>query len=522
MSVLSSLYHFFSRCARGCRILWLLGRYRALQQLPQDTLPKAVHYGLHWIPPHPKVKTSPAHTHLRWLLLALGPLYIKFGQLLATRREWLSDELANDLALLQDQVPGFSPKIAKDILVAELSTPITTAFAEFHETPLASASLAQVHAAKLHSGAAVVVKILRPHIKKCIQQDLALFKWAAQLIERAAPKLQRLHLTRIAQDYESVVLKELSLLNESMQTQQFYLNFEQSADLAVPKVYPQFSTDKVLTMELMFGTPINQISLFKDKQVDLKHLAKMGVRIFLKQVFTDNFFHADMHPGNVHVDIRDPENPCYISLDNAIAGTLEPSDQLSLARQIMALIREDFYDLAKLMIRAGWVPAETSTHLFSMTLRAICAPLINQPLNQIQFGPLLLRLFSAAEQFEMRSLPQFVLLEKTLIHVEGLGAQLDPNLNIWPILQPHIEQFIRAQLSPLHLLHTLKHRFPDFIARIRFNEPSIKTLPSSPSSKNQLPKNTQSNICNNSVSKCLLIILLLLSSFLLGWLMHTN
>ena len=468
-----------SNLKRGAQIMWALGRYRALDLIPPPILPLATKRWLQWMPAHPKLKQYPPHQHLRLLLIELGPLFIKLGQLLATRREWLPEDIAIDLAQLQDQVPGFDPQHAQRIIETELGQSIDTLFTRFDLAPLASASLAQVHTAALPSGEEVVVKVLRPGVRERIAQDLSLFKRLTTLAEKRFPELERLHLTRVAQDYETILRNEVSLINEGIQTQAFYHHFQGSPDLAVPKVYPNLSTDGVLTMERMYGTPINQVTTFKENNIDLSQLAQMGVRIFLKQVFTDNFFHADMHPGNVHVDIRNPECPQYISLDNAIAGTLEPADQLLLARQLVAFMQEDFDELARLMIQAGWVPEETALAAFSLTLRAIFTPLINQPLSQIEFGPVLIRLFTAAERFHLRSLPQFVLLEKTLIHVEGLGTQLDPNLNIWPILRPHMEQFVRRQLCPIHALKTLKQRWPDVVshtAKVLTRTPSLSEI----------------------------------------------
>jgi ubiquinone biosynthesis protein len=447
---------------RALHIIWVSSRYRLQRLLPADVQ-------RHWllrlgncIPAHADLAAIPAQQHLRLALQQLGPLFIKLGQLLSTRRELLPAELADDLSQLQDQVPGFDSQIAIRIIETELKKSLPQLFASFDITPLAAASLAQVHAATLLDGSQVVVKILRPGIERTINTDIALLLKMAAFLENRFGELKRLHLLQVIQQYRHILLGEVDLVLESAQTQQFQHNFQDSQDLLVPKIYTELSRKRVLTMQRMFGVPISHKAQLQAAGVDLSQLAKTGVHVFLKQVFTDNFFHADMHPGNVHIDISNPKAPKYISLDNAIVGHLSPRDQLLLARQLVALFRQDYQHLAQLMIQAKWVPSSTPTHQFAATLRAICNPILNKPLAEINFAPILIQLFQAAQRYDMQSLPQFALLEKTLIHIEGLGKQLDPHLDIWPIARPLIENWVHERLNPMALLSQTLKQLPDW------------------------------------------------------------
>lgn len=447
---------------RALQILWISSRFRLQHLLPKEVQRHWLMRLLSLIPAHDHLSSLPERQHLRLALQQLGPLFIKLGQLLSTRRELLPEALADDLSQLQDQVPGFDSQQAISMIEGTLKKTLPQLFASFDITPLAAASLAQVHAATLFDGSQVVVKVLRPGIEQVINTDIQLLLLMTGFLEQRFPDIKRLHLLTVIRQYHHILLGEIDLILESAQTQQFAHNFKHSEDLLVPKVYPELSSKCILTMQRMYGVPISQSEQLKAAGVDLSKLAQTGVRIFLKQVFTDNFFHADMHPGNVHIDFSNPKQPKYISLDNAIVGHLSARDQLLLARQLVALFREDYTQLAQLMIQAKWVPATTPIHQFAATLRAICNPVLNKPLAEINFAPILIQLFQAAKRYDMQSLPQFALLEKTLIHIEGLGKQLDPTLDIWPIARPLIENWVHERLNPMALLSQTLKQLPDW------------------------------------------------------------
>ncbi len=447
---------------RGLQIIWISSRYRLQRLLPQAVQAHWLIRLISLIPARKDLSSIPELQHLRLAFQQLGPLFIKLGQLLSTRRELLPAELADDLSQLQDKVQGFDSHQAINIIEKELKKSLPELFASFEITPLAAASLAQVHAATLFDGSQVVVKVLRPNIEQRINTDIALLMAMARFLEQRFTELKRLHLLQVITQYHNILLGEVDLVLESAQTQQFQHNFQDSHDMLVPKIYTELSRKRVLTMQRMFGVPISQSAQLKAAGVDLSKLAQTGVHIFLKQVFTDNFFHADMHPGNVHIDFSNPKAPKYISLDNAIVGHLSPRDQLLLARQLVALFRQDYDHLAQLMIQAKWVPTTTPTHQFAATLRAICNPILNKPLAEINFAPILIQLFQAAQRYDMQSLPQFALLEKTLIHIEGLGKQLDPHLDIWPIARPLIENWVHERLNPMALLSQTLKQLPDW------------------------------------------------------------
>lgn len=451
-----------SSFGRALQIVWISSRYRLQRLLPKEVQAHWLIRLLNLIPARDDLCTIHERQHLRLALQQLGPLFIKLGQLLSTRRELLPEDLADDLSQLQDQVPGFDSQHAISIIESELKKTLPQLFASFDITPLAAASLAQVHAATLFDGSQVVVKVLRPDIEKVINLDIQLLLAMARFLEQRFSEIKRLHLLQVISQYHHILLGEVDLVLESAQTQQFAHNFQHSQDLLVPKIYNDLSRKRVLTMQRMYGVPISNSAQLKAAGVDLSKLAQTGVRIFLKQVFTDNFFHADMHPGNVHIDFSNPSQPKYISLDNAIVGHLSPRDQLLLARQLVALFREDYQHLAQLMIQAKWVPASTPIHQFAATLRAICNPILNKPLADINFAPILIQLFQAAQRYDMQSLPQFALLEKTLIHIEGLGKQLDPSLDIWPIARPLIENWVHERLNPMALLSQTLKQLPDW------------------------------------------------------------
>ena len=372
----------------------------------------------------------------------------------------LTEEAIKELSKLQDQVPPFDENTSVAIIEKDLKGSVSSLFAQFETTPLASASIAQVHVAKLHTGEDVVVKVVRPNIENIIKHDVALMQTMAAWVESTIPDLQRFHLLQIVKDYEHIVIGELDMMREAANTCQFRRNFTDSPLLYVPEVYWDFCSNNVLVMERVYGVPISDIEAIKAAGINLETMAEIGVEIFFTQVFGDNFFHADMHPGNVLVSLENPEHPQYISIDNAIVGSLSREERYLLARQLMALLDKDYEQIALLLIDAGWVPKTIRVKEFEQALRGILEPIVERPLSDIEFGPILIKLFETARRFEMQALPQFLLLEKTLIHVEGLGQQLHPGLDIWTIGRPLLENWIRDQMGPEAIFKAVKRSTP--------------------------------------------------------------
>lgn len=449
------------RLARLFTIWSVFARYRLDQLLPDHIATDALKLLIHLHPAAWGADTS-AHpwARLRMAMEQLGPVFIKFGQLLSTRHDLLPEEAIEDLARLQDRVPPFDETAAFAIIEQELKRPVSELFGSLERKPLASASVAQVHAGTLKDGREIVVKVIRPGLEKVVEQDLALLLTGARWLQRVAPETKRFHPVQVVTDYRHILLGELDLGQEAANAAQFRRNFEDSPLLYVPEVHWNLSTNKVMTMERVYGVPVSDTATMKAVGVDLAQLSEIGVEIFFTQVFRDNFFHADMHPGNVMVSLKDPANPQYLSLDCAIVGTLSKAERFLLARQLMALLDKDYEQIALLMIEAGWVPPTIRVTEFQNALRTVLEPVLERPLNEIEFGPILIRLFQTARRFEMQALPQFVLLEKTLIHVEGLGRQLYPELDIWEIGRPLLENWIRDQIGPSSIMQTIKRNGP--------------------------------------------------------------
>ncbi|MCG8672158.1 MAG: ubiquinone biosynthesis regulatory protein kinase UbiB [Pseudomonadales bacterium] len=456
-----------TRLARLLTILHVFAKYRLDELLPDHPAALPIRWFIRLFPSAwGRKKSTDPWERLRLALEELGPVFIKFGQLLSTRRDLLPDDAIEDLSKLQDQVPPFSEQAAIDIIESELKAPVTQLFSEFERKPLASASVAQVHTAVLPTGEDVVVKVVRPGIEKVVKRDVALLKSMAKLLVSLIPETTRFHPQQVVSDYEHIILGELDLGHEAANAAQFRRNFEGSPLLYVPDIYWQYSTPNVLTMERIYGVPVSDTEAMEKAGIDLETLSEIGVEIFFTQVFRDNFFHADMHPGNVFVSLEDPNQPQYISLDHAIAGSLSREERSLLARQLMALLDKDYEQIALLLIEAGWVPPHTRVTEFTHALRTVLEPVLEKPLQDIEFGPILVRLFNTARRFEMQALPQFVLLEKTLIHIEGLGRQLYPELDIWSVGRPLLEQWIRDQLGPSSVMQTIKRNGPALAEQI--------------------------------------------------------
>lgn len=451
-----------NRLHRLLTLLIVVARYRLAELLPDHRLTRLLHALLRLLP-GPRLPEENAWVRVRLAMESLGPVFIKFGQLLSTRRDLLPDAAITELEKLQDRVPPFPEDQAIALIEAGLKQPVGDAFARFDRTPLASASVAQVHTAQLHSGEEVVVKVIRPDIEPLVDSDLSLLLTAARWLERLIPPARRFHPVRVVSDYRYILQGELDLGQEAANAAQFKRNAERSGLLYVPEVYWPYCRRNIMVMERVYGVPVSAIETMREAGVNLKELAEVGVEIFFTQVFRDNFFHADMHPGNVMVDIRDPQQPRYLSLDCAIAGSLSREERSLLARQLMALLDKDYEQIALLLVEAGWVPRDTPVQAFAQALRGVLEPVVEKPLHNIEFGPILMRLFQTARRFNMQALPQFVLLEKTLIHVEGLGRQLYPELDIWTVGRPLLENWIRDQIGPGALMQTIKRHAPALI-----------------------------------------------------------
>jgi len=393
---------------------------------------------------------------LRLALQDLGPIFIKFGQLLSTRRDLMPEDIADELMLLQDRVPPFDPQQAIKLIQEQLGKKIVEVFSRFDVEPLASASVAQVHSAQLRSGEEVVVKVVRPGLKPVIGQDLAWLFLLARWAEKFSADARLLHPVDVVADYEKTIYDELDLLREAANSSQLRRNFEGSDMLYVPQVYWDWCRPKVLVMERIYGIQVTDMATLADQRTDMKLLAERGVEIFFTQVFRDSFFHADMHPGNIFISTVAPWRPKYIAIDCGIVGSLTPEDQDYLARNLFAFFKRDYRRVAQLHIDSGWVPAETKLNEFEAAIRTVCEPIFEKPLKDISFGQVLMRLFQTARRFNMEVQPQLVLLQKTLLNIEGLGRQLYPELDLWSTAQPFLERWMRDRVSPKNLFHNVQ------------------------------------------------------------------
>jgi ubiquinone biosynthesis protein len=410
-------------------------------------------------------KKLPRGVRLRLALEVLGPIFVKFGQALSTRPDLLPEDIALELARLQDRVPPFPTEIAQQMLEEIYQQPLLNVFAEFDLVPLASASIAQVYAARLKDGKAAIVKILRPHVKKRIQRDVALLYLLASLAERLVSDAKRLRPREVVAEFERSLIDELDLLREAASASQLRRNFLNSYLLYIPEVYWAYTHQNVLVMERINGIPVSDIATLKQVGVDLKLLAERGVEIFFTQVFRDCFFHADMHPGNIFVSRINPQNPQYLGVDFGIMGTLSPTDQRYLAENLLAFFNRDYKRVAELHVESGWVPSATRVDEFEAAIRTVCEPIFERPLKDISFGQLLLRLFQTARRFNMEVQPQLVLLQKTLFNVEGLGRQLYPDLDLWNTAKPFLERWVKQQVGPRAMLRKLRERLPYWIEK---------------------------------------------------------
>ncbi|MEH6641525.1 ubiquinone biosynthesis regulatory protein kinase UbiB [Vreelandella glaciei] len=446
---------------RLLRISWVITRHRLDTLLPLERLPWWLRTLL-WFSPLrlvPIGKRSRGE-RLRLALEALGPIFIKFGQMLSTRRDLLPADIADELKRLQDQVPPFPGDLAAARVEKELEMTLEVAFAEFDRVPLASASIAQVHAARLHGGEDVVVKIIRPGIDRVMRQDMALMYQVAKVFSKI-PEARRLRPVEVIRDYEATLFDELDLYKEAANTSQLKRNFKDSPLLFVPTIYWPFTRRHVMVQERIRGIPVADLDTLIARGTNLKKLAERGVELFFTQVFRDNFFHADMHPGNIFVNCDNPEDPQYIAIDCGIVGSLTREDQDYLARNLLAFFHQDYYEVAALHIESGWVGENTRANEFAAAIRTVCEPILEKPLKDISFGQVLLGLFQTARRFNMEVQPQLVLLQKTLLNIEGLGRQLYPDLDLWSTAKPYLEQWMKERAGVSGLWESLKRQAPE-------------------------------------------------------------
>ncbi|MDN3521382.1 ubiquinone biosynthesis regulatory protein kinase UbiB [Halomonas ramblicola] len=446
---------------RLLRILWVITRFRLDTLLPLERLPWILRTlfrlsPLRLVP----IGSRSRGERLRLALESLGPIFVKFGQVLSTRRDLLPEDIADELRRLQDQVPPFPGPEARGVVEEELGMPVAVAFARFDADPLASASIAQVHGARLHDGEEVVVKIIRPGIERVMRQDMALLYRFARLLT-LVPEARRLRPVEVVRDYETTLFDELDLHKEAANTSQLKRNFKNSPLLYVPGTHWPLTRQRVMVQERIHGVPVADLAALEAQGTDLKKLAERGVEIFFTQVFRDNFFHADMHPGNIFVSREHPGDPQYIAIDCGIVGSLTREDQDYLARNLLAFFHQDYYEVAALHIESGWVGEDTRANEFAAAIRTVCEPILEKPLKDISFGQVLLGLFQTARRFDMEVQPQLVLLQKTLLNIEGLGRQLYPDLDLWTTAKPYLEQWMADRAGVRGFWDALKRQAPE-------------------------------------------------------------
>lgn len=437
--------------------------------VPKKMLPwyaKLGRLSLFWL--RNKHKDKPVAQRFRLAIEDLGPVFIKFGQMLSTRRDLLPPDFANELALLQDQVTPFDGEQAKQLIIDAMGIEMFEQhFKNFDTTPLASASIAQVHTATFleHDGEEdVVIKVLRPNIDKIILADVKVMSRFANIVARWLPDGKRLRPVEVVAEYKKTILDELDLNREAANAIQLKRNFEQGSKydkvLYVPEIHSEYSYKNVLVMERIYGIGVAEIDTLNGLGVDMKLLAERGVEVFFTQVFRDSFFHADMHPGNVFVNANNPADPTWIAIDCGIVGTLNREDKRYLAENFVAFFNRDYRKVAQLHVDSGWVPATTSVDEFEFAIRTVCEPIFNKPLSEISFGQVLVNLFNTARRFNMEVQPQLVLLQKTLLYIEGLGRQLYPQLDLWQTAKPFLENWVKEQMGVKAVFTKIKENLP--------------------------------------------------------------
>jgi ubiquinone biosynthesis protein len=443
----------------------ILKRYRLDELVDKNRLPGPVRWLRIFMPRGKDVSGLPRGERLRLALQDLGPVYVKFGQILSTRRDLLPPDIADELTLLQDQVPPFPGDEARAIIEEALGEPVGEIFASFDTKPLASASIAQVHPATLHDGREAVVKVVRPGIGKQLRKDIDLLTAIAKLAEKFMQNGANVQPLKVVREFETFVFDELDMQREAANASILRRNFKGSSDLYIPEVYWQWCTRRVMVMERVSGLPVGDIENLKKHGVNLKKLARRGVRVFYTQVFRDNLFHADLHPGNILVDASNPDDPTYIAMDFGIVASLSTKDLYYIAENFKALFNQDYRRVAALHIEAGWVPETTRLEELEAATRSVGEPNFTRPLNEVSFGKVLFDLFQVAHRFQLTLQPQLLMLQKTLLNVEGLARQLDPELDIWGVAKPELETILRERHKLENVSQELRDRLPGWLAQ---------------------------------------------------------
>lgn len=450
-----------SRFFRGCFIAWTVFRF-GLDELVLSSFERPWVRLLTRLVSVGRNLKAPRGERLREALERLGPIFVKFGQVMSTRRDLLPPDIADELARLQDRVPPFESAVAVAIIEKAFGRPLNRIFATFEQTPIASASIAQVHFATLPDGREVAVKVLRPNMKPAIEKDLALLHMMAGWAERASADGKRLKPREVVAEFDKYLHDELDLVREASNAAQLRRNMQSLNLVMIPEMYWDYCMPDVMVMQRMEGVPIGQTQRLRDAGVDMKKLARDGVTIFFTQVFRDGFFHADMHPGNIQVSLAPETFGRYISLDFGIVGTLTEVDKEYLAQNFSAFFQRDYKRVAELHIESGWVPATTRVDELEAAIRACCEPYFDRPLKELSLGLVLMRLFQTSRRFQVEIQPQLVLLQKTLLNIEGLGRDLDPDLDLWSTAKPFLERWMLEQVGPEKLLAQLKAEAPTY------------------------------------------------------------
>ncbi|MBS0568044.1 MAG: ubiquinone biosynthesis regulatory protein kinase UbiB [Proteobacteria bacterium] len=457
----------FGQLPRLAGIVATIARYRLDAIIDGFEPPRALRLLRAVLPkPSADVAALPRGARLRAALIDAGPIFVKFGQILSTRRDLLPADVADELALLQDRVPPFPGEQARAAVEAALGAPVASAFANFDTTPLASASIAQVHAARLRTGEEVVVKVLRPGIQQRIRADIALLRALGELAQRWHPAADKIRPRDIVAEIETTLENELDLQREAANASLLKRNFAAGDDVYIPKVYWDQTRESVLTLERVRGIAVDDLKALDAAGIDRVALAEKGVRLFYTQVFRDNFFHADAHPGNIWVDPARKQNPRFIALDFGIVGSLPDADQFWLAENFMALFDRDYRRIAELHVAAGWIPKTARIDELEAAVRTVCEPYFTRPLSEISLGEVVAKLFSVARRYQLTVQPQLILLQKTLLNIEGVGRLLHPQIDIWAVARPVLAGILRKRYGVRHAWKQVRKRLPEWLAAV--------------------------------------------------------
>ena len=458
--------------ARRRTLFRMLAIQRVLVKYGLDDIIKETHLWrplrfLFYLAPRRRDSSAPVGERIRLALEELGPIFVKFGQAISTRRDLLPPDIADELAKLQDAVPPIPAEQAKAIIEEAYGEPVATVYERFDNEPLAAASIAQLHTAKLKAGTEVIVKVLRPGVEEQIERDLGVLRMVAGLADRYWEHGKRLRPLEVVDEYEHTIIDELDLMREAANTAQLKRNFQGSEMLYVPEIYWDYCRPEVLVQERIFGTPISDMETLRAAGTNIQLLAENGVEIFFTQVFRHNFFHADMHPGNIFVLHDDPAKPKYAAVDFGIVGTLHPEDQRYLAENFLAFFDRDYHRIAKLHLDSGWVPPGTRVDQLESAVRTVCEPIFNKPLSEISFAQVLMRLFRVAQRFDVEIQPQLILLHKTLFNIEGLGRQLYPQLDLWKTAHPVLKRWMDEQIGGRAIIRDVRENLPQLRDALR-------------------------------------------------------